>query len=261
VKTIAIMRPESTLAESARKVEELGFSVVAAPMLELRPLRDSRLEAFFAALSSGEADYVIFTSSNGVEFVLDLADEIGRKSLLLEGLAATNVVAIGPATARSLGSHGIKVSHVPDDYSSKGLLRLFSGLSLAGARIFLLRSARGSEELGPGLEALGASVVDVHLYTATAPHDLGPATELVRRAARGGIDIYCFTSTMTVENFFSLARQLGLLREVTERLREAKVAAIGEPTLNALRAHGIEAGIVPREQTFEALLDEVVARA
>ncbi len=261
MKTIALMRPEPTLAESVQKAEELGFSVVAAPMLELRPLGGGRFEEFLGALSRGDVDYAVFTSSNGVDFALSFADEKGRKEALLAGLGNTDVVAIGPATARALGRLGVKVLHVPHDYSSRGLIKLFSALGPAGKRIFLLRSARGSAELVPGLEALGAQVVDVHLYTAAAPEDLGLATELVRRAARGEIDVYCFTSTMTVENFFSLARRLDVLDEVTESLRKAKVAAIGEPTLNALRAHGVEAGIVPREQTFESLLDEVVARA
>jgi len=261
VKTLALMRPESSLAESVRMAEALGFSVVAAPMLELRPLRDTGFEEFLGALSGKEVDYVVFTSSNGAEYALDLASEVGLKDSLLKGLAGAKTVAIGPATAKALERHGIRVSHVPEDYSSMGLVRLFSELGPSGKRVSLLRSARGSADLVPGLEALGARVTDVHLYTAEPPRDMAPATELVRRASKGQVDIYCFTSTMTVENFFSIARQLDLTDEVTESLGRAKVAAIGGRTLNALRAHGIEASIVPKEQTFESLLEEVVARA
>ncbi|MBU0685740.1 MAG: uroporphyrinogen-III synthase [Candidatus Thermoplasmatota archaeon] len=258
--TIALMRPESSLAESVRLAEERGLSVLSAPMMALEPLVDTRFERVLHDLQSECIDCIVFTSSNGVSHALKLVEgSIGRGEFL-KRLACTKVAAIGAKTKRSLESLGVRVDHVPRTYSSEGLVELFAELGVKGMRIVILRSTHGSDQLVSGLVGLGALVDDVPVYTIKMPGDVESAKRLVKRAARGDIDVFCFTSTMMVNNFLEIARSLGLADEVIARMNGAKVAAIGRPTVRALESYGIDVGIVPEEQTIEALLDEVVSK-
>lgn len=259
--TIALMRPESSLAESIRMAEERGLSVLSAPMMALEPMVDGRFERFLQELSKESIDYVVFTSSNGVSYALKLAEASVGRSELLKRLNGTQVAAIGAKTKRSLESLGVRVDHVPRTYSSEGLVDLFAELGVKGKKIAILRSTHGSDQLVSGLVGLGAHVDDVPVYTIGMPGDVESAKRLVRRAARGDIDVFCFTSTMMVKNFLEIARSLGLVDEVIARMNGAKVAAIGRPTVRALESYGIDVGIIPQEQTIEALLDEVVSKA
>lgn len=258
--TIALMRPESSLAESIRLAEEKGLSVLSAPMMALEPMVDSRFERALQDLRREGIDCVVFTSSNGVSHAIKLAEGSVGRSEFLKRLACTKVAAIGSKTKRSLESLGVRVDHVPRNYSSEGLVDLFAELGVKGMRIVIFRSTHGSDQLVAGLVALGANVDDVPVYTIKMPSDVESARRLVKRAVRGDIDVFCFTSTMMVKNFLEIARSLGLADEVIARMNSAKVAAIGKPTVRALESIGINVGIVPREQTIEALLDEVVSK-
>lgn len=259
--TIALMRPEPSLPESVRIAEEKGLTVLTAPMISLEPVDDGRFETLTRGLSMERIDYVVFTSANGVKNAFRSAEtSIGREGFV-KGLVGTKVVAIGEKTKESLETLGVRVDHVPTTYSSEGLVELFAELGVDGKKITILRSTHGSEELVSGLAKQGATVNDVPVYTITMPHDIDAAERLVRKAARGGIDVFCFTSTMIVKNFLEIASSLGLRDEVVSRMNGAKVAAIGAPTVKALQSHGIKVDIVPNEQTIESLLDEVVRRA
>ncbi len=258
--TIALMRPPSTLAESVRLGEARGLSVLAASMMSLEPMADGRLTRFLSDSSAAQADFVVFTSSNGVSHALELASESGLSGNLRRIMDRARIVAIGAKTKRALEAQDIRVDLVPKTASSEGLVEMFTELGVKGARMVILRSAHGSEKLVSGLTALGAMVDDIPVYATGPPADAAAAEGLVRRAAQGDIDVFCFTSSMMVRNFMEIAQSLGLADQVLMRMGRAKVAAIGAPTVRTLEGYGVRAEIVPEEQTIEALLDEVVKR-
>ncbi len=259
-RTIALMRPASSLGESVRLAKEKGFYVLGAPVIELEAIANGQFNEFVESLSRGYVDYVVFTSANGLRFSLGLAEGFIGKDEFIVLLRRAKVVAIGAKTRQALSTAGVKVSHTPSTYSSEGLAHLFKRLSPKGSRIVLVRSAQGSGDLVPALEALGARVTDVQVYRVRMPGSLKDAQDLVKRAANGEVDVFCFTSAMTVLNFLDIARSLGLLDEVILKINRACVAAIGQPTVRALKSNGMDVDIVPEEQTFEALLDEVVRK-
>lgn len=259
--TVALMRPQSSLAESVRLGEARGLSVLAASMMSLEPMTDGRLARFLGGILKVPTDFVVFTSSNGVSHALELASESDQSGDLRKVLDRAKVVAIGSKTKRALEAQGIRVDLMPKTASSDGLVEMFTELGVKGARVAILRSAHGSEWLVEGLAGLGAKVDDIPVYSIGPPADAAAAEGLVRRAAKGDIDVFCFTSSMMVRNFMEIAQSLGLADQVLMRMRRAKVAAIGEPTMRTLESYGVRAGIVPGEQTIEALLDEVVKRA
>jgi uroporphyrinogen III methyltransferase/synthase len=241
-KKIAILRPESQQAESARLAELYGFQAVMAPAIALqeKPLPEDLKERL------NDAECVVFTSANGVKTAL-------RNQTIRSALAEKKIVAIGPKTELALAGYGLK-SDVPQEYSSAGLLEMLQGQC---RRILFLRSAQGSRYLSEGLRAAGLQVDDIPLYEVVSSGDLR-LDELIKRAK--SVDIFAFTSSSTARNLIERAKALGEESHLREALREATVAAIGKPTREELDRLGVRVDTMPEIFTFEAMLQALSER-
>ncbi|MDY6958270.1 MAG: uroporphyrinogen-III synthase [Halobacteriota archaeon] len=251
MKKILIVRPEERMEESMRIVESYGFEGVPAPMIKLVEKMDPEFEVFFKNLTDGTVDYVIFTSINGIRYTLTkIDDEADFKRRVNE----SEIVSIGEPTRRFLEGMGMSVSLVPKDFSSSGIVDALSGIDIKGKRIEILRSSHGSEILVAELKKMGANVHEVQVYSISIPDDLTSQIEVLKSAAKGEIDIFTFTSRMTVLNFLKVAGSAGIKSEILEAMDKKMVSAIGKPTEDALINNNIRVDFVPSEFTFEAMI-------
>ncbi len=250
MKVIAIMRPAGYLAESVKLAKSMGFDTIIAPMIDVVDKTDANFSGFVERVMRGEVDYVIFTSANGVEFTLLKLDEPDE---FIKHLNNAHVVAIGPMTKKALQKIGIRVSIIPDSYSSLGLVEHISGIE--GAVIEIARSSHGAPELVEGLLEKGAVVHETQVYQIISPRD-ERHTALMKRALAGEVDIFAFTSSMMVRNFMGLAGEMGVKDEIIRVMNEKTVAAIGKPTADILSGFGIEVKVMPEQYTFEDLILE-----
>jgi uroporphyrinogen-III synthase len=166
MKVIAIMRPAGYLAGSVKLANSMGFDTITAPMIDVVDKTDANFKGFVERVMGGKADYVIFTSANGVEFTLLKLDDPDE---FIEMLNKTNVVAIGPNTKIALQKKGIRVNIVPESFSSIGLVEQMSGIE--GAVIEIARSSHGAPELVDGLLKKGAVVHETQVYQLISPRD------------------------------------------------------------------------------------------
>ncbi|HEY9204399.1 MAG TPA: uroporphyrinogen-III synthase [Candidatus Methanoperedens sp.] len=250
MKTIAIMRPAGYLEESVKLARSVGFETIAVPMIDVVDMTDVNFEGFVERIMRGEADYVIFTSANGVEFTLLKLDDPDE---FVEQLNKTEVVAIGPKTKKALLKNRIKVSIMPESYSSEGLVERLTGIE--GKVIEIARSSHGAPELISGLLDRGAVVHETQVYQIISPKD-ERHRKLLEKALAGEIDIFAFTSSMMVRNFMALADEMGAKDELIRIMNERIIAAIGKPTAATLAGFGINVKILPENYTFEDLLQE-----
>jgi len=249
-KVLAIMRPAGYLAESVRHARSLGFKTVTAPMIDVVDKKDSHFDGFVNRVMEGESDYAIFTSANGVEFTLLKLTETDE---FIEHLNRTQVIAVGPKTRDKLVANGIKVSLVPESYSSTGLVESLNDVH--GAVIDIARSNYGAPELVDGLRKKGAVVFETQVYEIIRPRD-ERHTALMEKSVAGEIDIFAFTSSMMVRNFMALAKEMGVKDGVVRTMSDKTVAAIGKPTADTLSGFGVNVKVVPDKYTFEELLLE-----
>jgi uroporphyrinogen-III synthase len=254
MKVIAIMRPAGYLAESVKLANSMGFDTITAPMIDVVDKTDANFKGFVERVMGGRADYVIFTSANGVEFTLLKLDEPDE---FIEQLNKTQVVAIGPKTEKALQKNGIRVSIVPESFSSHGLVEQMSGIE--GAVIEIARSSHGAPELVDGLLKKGAVVHETQVYQLISPRD-ERHKKLMERALAGEIDIFAFTSSMMARNFMALGDEMGVKDELVRIMNEKTVAAIGKPTADTLSGFGVEVKVMPKRYTFEELLLECKKR-
>ncbi len=254
MKVIAIMRPAGYLAGSVKLANSMGFDTIYAPMIDVVDKTDANFKGFVERVLGGKSDYVIFTSVNGVEFTLLKLDDPDE---FIDQLNKMHVVAIGPKTKKALQKKGIRVSIVPESFSSQGLVEQMSGIE--GAVIEIARSSHGAPELVEGLLKKGAVVHETQVYQLISPRD-DRHKKLIGKALAGEIDIFAFTSSMMVRNFMSLADEMGVKDELVRKMNEKTVAAIGKPTADTLSGFGIEVKVMPKNYTFEELLLECKKR-
>lgn len=248
MKVIAIMRPAGYLSESIKLASSMGFKPITAPMIDVVDRTDANFKGFVERVMGGLVDYVIFTSANGVEFTLLKLNEPDE---FIEHLNKTEVVAIGPKTKDALLKNGIRVSIVPESYSSEGLVEYLGGIE--GAVIEIARSSHGAPLLIRGLLEKGAVVHETQVYEIIRPRD-ERHTMLIERSLAGEVDVFAFTSSMMVKNFIALADEIGVKDELIRIMNEKIVAAIGKPTSDTLSAEGIKVRVMPERYTFEELL-------
>jgi uroporphyrinogen-III synthase len=233
---VAVFRPDDDrLRRAGDLLDSLGAEPVPDPMLAVAP----------TGATPGTAPHVVFTSKTGAELVA----ERGWKP---QG----EVHAIGPKTADALRAAGYDVCVVPEVYSSSGLVRALRD-RVAGERVEVARSDHGSPVLLDGLREAGADVTETVLYRLTRPPGAGESAE---RAAQGDLAGACFTSSLTVEHFLAAADERGVRADAVAGLSAAVVGAIGEPTAETARDHGLSVDVVPDEATFAALARAVVDR-
>ncbi len=155
--------------------------------------------------------------------------------------AVTGTIATLPALAdrEGVGTPAVvlvgRQFHVPDH------------LPLAGIRIWLPAERETAESQKRYLTELGATCIEEPLIEPVAiPVDRGLL--FGRR-----YDWVVFTSKKSPDFFFDLLRQWGFDLRALPR-----VAAIGNPTIEKLRARGIEPDLIPPEPTRVALSDALI---
>lgn len=251
---LAIMRPSVYKEESVKLAESMGFDAMAVPMIELTGMQDSSFNPFFQHVVKKEADYVIFTSANGLDFTLQKIPYVMR-DMFIEALNRTNVIAIGPTTKKALEEKGITVMGMPGVYSSKGLVEYLCK-DIKGKNVDLARSVFGSNVLIEGLTRCGANVLETKVYSLFKP-DGEEQKDLIRSALDGKITAFAFTSSMMVHNFFEVAKEIEAGNNILQVLNNSIVAAIGLPTAETLRSYNVNVSAIPEEYTFEEILKKI----
>lgn len=242
--TVAVFRPDDgRLAAAVELLESLGATPVADPMLAIEPTGEQ----------PHDADYIVLTSSTGVEIVAAERATAGGPAERWDPAGAT-LCAVGESTAAALADRGYDVAVVPEAFSSAGLVAALAD-RVDGAHVELARSDRASATLPSGLREAGAEVTETTLYRLTRPADGGETAE---RAAAGELDGALFTSSLTIEHFLDAADERGVREAAIAGLEAAVVGAIADGPAETAREAGIAVDVVPERADFEAMACEVV---
>jgi uroporphyrinogen III methyltransferase/synthase len=218
---IMVTRPADARDLLAEQLRSLGADVIAQPVIRIGPPAD--WQPVDAALARWDQfDWLVFSSANGVRFLLDRL----RQRELFSLLQSIKLAAIGPGTAEALAQYGLSADCVPEQFRAEALAE--SLLDKASGRRFLLaRASRGRDVLAERLTVAGAAVEQIVVYTSTDVEQAEPA--VVRRLQANEIDWVTVTSSAIAR---SLARLFG------NDLRRTRLASISPLTSDVLRELG-----------------------
>jgi len=226
-----------------------GAEVFEFPAIEIVP--PESWEPLDAALRQiTEYRWIIFTSANGVRFFWERLAATERDA---RSLARARIVAIGPATAEALRSHGIEADLVPAEFKAEGILAALAGEPMGGARILIPRAEAARDVLPAELERQGATVDVVPAYRTV--RSTREAKTLREHLKAKQIHAVTFTSSSTVTNF---CRALGEA-DLPALLDGVTIACIGPITAATAREHHLTPHITCAEYTIPALAAALAA--
>lgn len=226
---------------------DAGASAQAVPLIEVLPPSDSaELDAAVLALSSGDVEWVAFTSVNAVAAVVERASTLAVEPVIAAGV---RVAAVGPGTAAALRGAGLPVDLTPTGAASGSALGAAfprTGTATRSA-VLLPQSDIARPELAQALTAKGFHVREVLAYrTVTATLPATVATDL--RA--GAFDCVVVSSPSGLA---------ALLATVPGPEQLPPVAAIGDSTAAALAGRGVRVTAAAAAPTDQAVVDAIAA--
>jgi uroporphyrinogen III methyltransferase/synthase len=241
---LLVTRPVHQAPELHALLRERGLATVGVPTVEIDHSGVAEgLDDMLDGLDG--AAWLVLTSANGADaLVARLRDT--RRVLP----ATVRVAAVGPATADTLRSAGIRVDHVPAAFLT---VAIADGLGdVRARRVVLARADAATPDLRDALRSRGAIVEEVVAYRTIE----GPATsrDLLPHALHADLDGITFTSSSTVRGLMRLASTVD-----RARARAMPAFCIGPVTARTARSGGFAVAAVAADHTAAGLADAVAA--
>jgi uroporphyrinogen-III synthase len=243
---LTILVPESReLDLFAGMLEDQGAKALRCPLVRIAELDDSTEAAeWITEMIRAPFDYTVLLTGEGLRKLLDIAGE--HRDALIAAFGKTRTMTRGPKPARALREIGLLPSLSASEPTSQSVLQVLEQERLLGSRIGVqLYPGDGAQPLVDGLRRHGAAVFAVTPYRYVTQTESAQVAQTIRDLAAGRIGMIAFTSSPQIERLFAVARESGLMLELTRGLARTQIAAIGPVMESALAAHGLSSAIRP----------------
>ena len=253
-KTVVVTRTPAQSYEITRQLEAFGATVIHCATIAVAP------PASWASVDDSiqrlaEYDWLVFTSTNGVEFFFHRLRE--KRSVSNAKLTGQVICAIGPATAQALEVAGAVANVVASESRAEGTLAaiidyLGGPERVRGLKFLIPRASIARDVLPDGLRKLGARVDAVETYQTTSPS--ADRDSVLRLFKEKSIDAITFTSSSTISNLAAIVGQ----EDLSGLLVNTIAFCIGPVTAETAANHRIAKIVHPDEYNTEALVDSIV---
>jgi len=251
-KTVLVTRAAGQSSAFEALLTQAGAQVIEMPALEIGP--PSSWETLDRAIAElGSFDWLILTSANGVDYLLE---RLLSRGLDVRALAGLQIAAVGQKTAEFLKRWGLQPDFVPPDFVADELVAHFPQQgALAETRVLFPRVESGGRQvLVAELSARGAEVVEVPAYQSSCPDAIAPAA--LQALQSRSVDAITFASSKTVRHFCRLLDRTGLAWQ--EWIQGVCLASIGPQTSKTCRELLGRVDVEAQEYTLEGLTQALI---
>lgn len=251
-------------ADMARMIEKYHGIAYVSPSMREVPLEPNRPAIEFAyRVITGEIGVVILLTGVGFRQLLRAIERHVDVPQFLAALSDITTVCRGPKPVAAMKEVGLTPTHrVPEPNTWRELLKtLDSFVPLANQTVGVQEYGITNTSLVAGLEARGATVVPLRVYTWDLPEDCQPLEENVRQLASGARDVLMLTSAHQVVNMLRVAEQLGIVDQLRDCLRQTVVASIGPTTSEMLYESGLPVDLEPEHPKMGHLVVDTARRS
>ena len=256
-KTIAITRSKDDSEEFIELITKHNAIPITLPTIELVSKGEKIVDDFLDSIKNDNPDYSVFMSSKAVKLLIENSKKISKFEELRLAIANTIVVAVGPKTKEALEQENIKVSHMPDRYSSVGVGEVFTKLNAIGKKVIVPRSGASTPFLKDLLEKIGLKIIELYLYDVCAFRDTSQWNEFRTLFSQNSVDGIIFTSASSVRAFFEIMEKDLDRSKLLENLDNVKVIAIGPFTADELKKFYIQ-NIIADVHTVKGSVDAIL---
>jgi uroporphyrinogen-III synthase len=244
---LTILVPESReLDLFAGMLETQGAKALRCPLVQIVDLEDaSEAQDWIERMIAAPFDYTVLLTGEGLRRLLTLSGP--RRADFIAALSKTRTVTRGPKPARALREIGLAPGMAAAEPTSQGVLEeLEEEEELQGRRIGVqLYPGDGALPLVQALKDHGAEVYPVTPYRYVTQTESEEVAAAIKDLAAGKIGMIAFTSSPQIERLFAVAKEFGLMPQLTQGLAKTSIAAIGPVVEKALAAHGLSSAIHP----------------
>ncbi|MBA2518124.1 MAG: hydroxymethylbilane synthase [Chloroflexia bacterium] len=246
---VLVTRPRARAAPLVDALRAEGAVPVEVPTIRIEDTGESAaLDRALAALVVGDYDWVVFTSVNAVERLLDRLRRRGQGWPLGR---AVRVVAVGRVTAAALEAAAIAVDLIPKETEGEGVVTIMARHYIAGQRVLYPKGDQARNVIPVGLRRAGATVDAVEVYRTVPERVIDPAIR--DQISRGEVDVVTFASPSSV-------RGLTMLLGGAAGLARMDVICVGAVTADAARAQGLAVHGIARDASVAGIVAALVAR-
>ncbi len=222
---VVITRATEQSGDLAARLRVLGAEPVEVATIAIADPADGG--AALRAAVRGAPDWIVVTSANGAQRVLDALDDPH----------SARFAVVGPMTASVLERAGVTPALIPPRFVAESLVDAFPP---GPGRVVVAQASAARDVVATGIREKGWDVIAVEAYS-TVP--VRPAAD--RIAAAKTADAILFTSASTVRSFVDAAGVDAVPRVVV---------CIGPVTAEAATSAGLRVAAVPDEHTVPAML-------
>ncbi len=245
-KTILVTKAEDEAERSLSLLSQAGAEIIYFPTIKIVPNIDSP-EVKDIAYSFNKFDYIVFTSTNAIE----VFQQIIKKFNL--DLSTKKVAAVGKSTEKKCKELNVNVDLMPDEFSARGLIKIFSEIEIDEKQILIPGSVLSSDELSNGLTELGAVVKKVSTYDVKEYSKEYLAGKLEQINFQKP-DVFIFTSPSSFDNFCKIIN----INSITNYFERSVICTIGTTTENAIRQRGLTVNIVPEVFSLNGVSEAII---
>ncbi|WP_166238880.1 uroporphyrinogen-III C-methyltransferase [Paenibacillus turpanensis] len=253
---VLVTRSRSQSSDLTDAIERLGGEAVELPVIRIQPTSEPAASAAFneALDRLPEYDWIVFTSANGVEHMLQRMRE---RKLDIRRMARAKIAAVGPKTEDTLAKYGLITEVLPSqgEFRAEQLPEALADFVKPGETVFLPRGNLADTELPKRLREMGLKTVEAVAYE-NVPETCG-GEEGLEMLLEGGVDTVTFTSSSTVVNLIELLKRQGI-EEPAVLLNRLNIACIGPVTAKAAEDAGLRITAVSERATISSLVDTLL---
>lgn len=246
-KLIVITRPQEDSVVFKKELEKYGARVYPFPTITIM---DNTIDPIVqnACKKLPSYDWIIFTSTKGVEFFMEALHKMNIASTTIK---SKQIAVVGPQTAKKVQSYGLPVPFIPTLYTTEQIAKELDNVQ--GKNILLARSHLGSKQLVHELENKGGRVTDIPIYKTDYIKKIDSLfTALVRTDK---ISYITFTSPSTVTGFIERVKKT----EVADKVYAIPVISIGPVTTKAAEKYGFRNIITADTYTTNGMIKKLLS--
>ena len=252
-KTILVTRASGQSSQFSDRLTASGATVIEMPTLEIVP--PASWDALDQAIANlADFDWLILTSSNGVEYFFERLIAQGKD---IRALAGMKIAVVGEKTAQSLSQYRLYADYIPPNFVADSLVENFPEALQSKKVLFPRVESGGREILVQELTVKGAEVVEVAAYQSRCPHSIPESAKLALQ--NRNVDIITFASSKTVKFFYQLIEEIFENNsDIADALAKICIASIGPQTSKTCHALLGRVNIEAEEYTLDGLTQALI---
>ncbi|MEH1766104.1 MAG: uroporphyrinogen-III C-methyltransferase [Nostoc sp.] len=252
-KIILVTRSVSQSSQFSDRLIALGATVIEMPTLEIGP--PSSWEALDRAIAHlSDFDWLILTSTNGIDYFFERLNAQGKDTRALAGI---KIAVVGEKTAQSLKQRSLQADFIPPNFVADSLVENFPEQLDGKTLLFPRVESGGREVLVKELTIKGAKVIEVAAYQSCCPSSIPRAAELALQNRK--VDVITFASSKTVQFFCQLTNNIFSHNSDPSQLLEGVcIASIGPQTSKTCHTLFGRVDVEAEEYTLDGLTQALI---